>query len=136
MSALLSYAKAYCRYAGIKASDEDLAKELSKRSAWLPWHARAAAWGGALAVRWAMPLILLGRFRRFDGLKPDEADALLDRLQNSHYIFKAPFLTVKLLVLPACYGRAEHLGRIGYEIGPSYLENSVTPSSSENSVTP
>lgn len=117
MSPLLSYARAYCRHTGIKITDEELERELAMRSSWLPWHARAAAWGGALAVTWVMPLVLLRKFSRFDGLTPSEADTLLKRLQNSHFIFKAPFMTVKLIVLPACYARAEHLKRIGYETG-------------------
>jgi hypothetical protein len=114
MNPLLSYARAYCRLNGITATDEELEREITTRSSWLPWHARAAAWAGALAVRWVMPLVLLRKISLFDGLTPADADKLLKRLQNSHFIFKAPFLTVKLIVLPACYARAEHLKRIGY----------------------
>lgn len=118
MTPLLAYAKAYRRQTGIEASDSLIEEQLARRAAWIPWYARLGAQAAAVAVRWFMPALRLGAFKRFDDLTPSQADALLLSLQNTHSpILRGGFVTLKLLVLPACYAQESRLAGIGYDAG-------------------
>lgn len=103
--AALPYARAYLRLAGKKLDDDRLRAGLERSAAGMPLAARWIGAIFALAMRWLFPLLFLGRWRRFDGLSPDDADALLSRLQCARLLpLKGGFLILKSLVLPVCYG--------------------------------
>lgn len=111
------FARAYARHAGLDVPDEELRAEIERRAASVPWFARALAGGGAIAIRWLLPLILRGRPYLFDELDHDDAEALLLRLQFSgNPLLRGGYAAVKVLVLPACYGRREHLESLGYSV--------------------
>ncbi|MFA6319082.1 MAG: GMC family oxidoreductase N-terminal domain-containing protein, partial [Elusimicrobiota bacterium] len=92
-----------------RPGDEDRAAEkLRRRIRLLPWWGFIVAGSAAFALRWLMPLIILGRPVRFESLRPEEADLLLERLQRVAILpVRGPFLTLKSLVLPVVYGREE-----------------------------
>ncbi len=106
--AALPYARAYLRLAGKELGDDRLREGLERSANGMPPSARFLAAWTAVAMRWLFPLLFLGRLRRFDGLRPEEADALLSRLQCARLLpLKGSFMILKSLVLPVCYGLIE-----------------------------
>ncbi|MBI5883149.1 MAG: GMC family oxidoreductase [Elusimicrobia bacterium] len=91
---------------GDKTVEEGALREtIERRAMRLPFWAFLLAASAAFALQWLMPLILLGKPRRFQGLSPEEADLLLERLQLVTLIpVRGPFLALKSLVLPVLYG--------------------------------
>jgi len=97
--------RAYAAGVGVPRGEAELRSRLEERLALTGPRSRALACAGALFVRWAAPLLLLGRPRRFDRLSASQADALLGRLQRSGGpVVRGLFLGVKPLLAAACYG--------------------------------
>ncbi|MBI4676969.1 MAG: GMC family oxidoreductase [Elusimicrobia bacterium] len=110
-------ARRYEESAGSRTADDELDSKIESRAALLPWWALVLAGAAAFALRWLLPVIILGRPCRFDDLGPEEADRLLSRLQLlCHPAVRGPFMALKYLILPACYGSKDKLSSIGYAL--------------------
>ncbi|MFH2202458.1 MAG: hypothetical protein ABIJ96_05055 [Elusimicrobiota bacterium] len=112
-SSLQHYASAYAALAGREVSADDIRRRTAAMPPWARGVARASAW----AIRWWAPLFFLGRCRRFEQLSAEDADALLRRLQFTRCrMVRGAFTLLKVIVLPACYGRKDFLSSIGYSL--------------------
>jgi len=102
---LLPLASDYARHAGLDDELGPLAARLRARLELAPWWARAYFGAGALFVRFAAPLLYLGRARTFAGLSEDERERLLGLLQrDGRPAARAAFLGVKTLLAVTVYG--------------------------------
>jgi len=116
MGALFSYARAYAVLAGREVSAGDVRRRLDGLPLWARLTARLTAW----AIRWWAPLFMLGRCRRFETLAAKDADELLQRLQYTRWrAVRGAFTVLKVVVLPASYGRRDFLSSIGYSLAES-----------------
>lgn len=105
LSCLLPLARGYARHAGLDDGREALAARLRSRLSLAPWWARAYFGAGALFVRFAAPLLYLGRARSFAGLTDEEREDLLGRLQrDGRPAARAAFLGVKTMLAVTVYG--------------------------------
>ncbi|MBI4249337.1 MAG: hypothetical protein HY611_07525 [Elusimicrobia bacterium] len=112
---LQAFALAYARHIQAGANADELRERLERRLTLLPVWARWLAWSGAFAMRWMLPALLLKRARRFESLDETEAEEFLLRLQCSgNPAIKVLFLSVKSLLLPACYGGCGRLEKMGF----------------------
>lgn len=104
IDSLCALSRVYAEHVGLPKPSGGLRGEVSRRLAIWPFWAR---WGAGLAawcVRWIAPAALLGRARSFDGLVPEDREALLERLQRMNSPFlRGAFLLVKSQVLGVCY---------------------------------
>ena len=102
---ILPLARAYAAHAGVTLSADELSRRLEDRLQLTGPRSQALAAAGALFVRWAAPLFLLGRPRRFDGLAEPDAEALLARLQCARGpVLRGLFLGIKPILAAVCYG--------------------------------
>ena len=114
LALLLPLARVYARHAGRDGEPGTLAAGLRARLALAPWWARAYFGAGALYVRFAAPLLYLGRARCFGGLDDGEREELLARLQrDGRPVARAAFLGVKTLLAVTVYGPAGLAARGG-----------------------
>lgn len=103
---LLPLAADYSRHAGLDDDRGALAARLRARLELFPWWARAYFGAGALFVRFAAPLLYLGRAGTFAGLKAEDRETLLGLLQrDGRPLARAAFLGVKTMLAVTCYGR-------------------------------
>lgn len=103
---LLPLARDYARHAGLDDERSALAARLRARLELAPWWARAYFGAGALFVRFAAPLLYLGRAATFAGLTGEDREKLLGRLQrDGRPVPRAAFLGVKTMLAVTCYGR-------------------------------
>lgn len=99
LACLLPLARDYARHAGLDDGRGALAARLRSRLVLAPWWARAYFAAGALYVRFGAPVLYLGRAASFGGLREEEREALLGRLQrDGRPLAKAAFLGVKTLL--------------------------------------
>lgn len=99
LACLLPLARDYARHAGLDDDRAALAAKLRARLTLAPWWARAYFGAGALYVRFAAPLLYLGRTAGFGGLSAEEREDLLGRLQrDGRPVAKAAFLGVKTML--------------------------------------
>jgi hypothetical protein len=104
-SAILPLARAYAGHSGAELDPEDVGRRLDEALEIMGPRGRALAAAGALFVRWAAPLLLLGRPRRFDGLSEQAREALLARLQCARGpVLRGLFLGIKPVLTAVCYG--------------------------------
>ena len=109
---ILPLARAYARHAGLDDGRDELSARLSSRLALAPCWARAYFAAGALFVRFAAPLLYLGRARTFAGLTDEEREVLLGRLQRDVRLpARAAFLGIKTMLAVTVYGRRGTDGR-------------------------
>ncbi|MBI5622228.1 MAG: GMC family oxidoreductase [Elusimicrobia bacterium] len=88
----------------------ELRQRLRARMGLMPWWAFLLAAAAAFAIRWFLPMAVLGRPARFDRLPPERAALLLEKLQLVTSIaVRGPFVILKSLVLPAVYGSSARL---------------------------
>ncbi|MDD5304363.1 MAG: hypothetical protein PHS14_14795 [Elusimicrobia bacterium] len=107
VSLILPLARGYARHAGLDDDRQALAARLRARLELAPWWARAYFGAGALFVRFAAPLLYLGRASTFAGLDEDEREKLLGLLQrDGRPAARAAFLGVKTMLAVTCYGPA------------------------------
>jgi len=112
---VMPVALAYSRHVGFTLAPDELRADAARRLAMLPTASRLLIVWGALFLRWAAPTLLLGRPAAFDSLDAEDAEVLLHLLQRSRLLaIRGPFLTLKSLLLPLCYGRPEYLAALGY----------------------
>jgi hypothetical protein len=99
LACLLPLARDYARHAGLDDGRAALAERLRSRLALAPWWARAYFAAGALYVRFAAPVLYLGRAASFARLSAEEREDLLGRLQrDGRPPAKAAFLGVKTML--------------------------------------
>lgn len=99
LACLLPLAREYARHAGLDDDRAALSARLRSRLALAPRWARAYFGAGALFVRFAAPLLYLGRPRTFAGLSDAEREDLLGRLQrDGRPAARAAFLGVKTML--------------------------------------
>jgi hypothetical protein len=103
---LLPLAREYARHAGLDDDLGALDARLRSRLGLAPWWARAYFGAGALFVRFAAPLLYLGRPETFAGLSADDREKLLGLLQrDGRPVPRAAFLGVKTMLAVTVYGR-------------------------------
>lgn len=106
LACLLPLARDYARHAGHGDDPAALAARLRSRLELAPRWARAYYAAGALYVRFAAPVLYLGRAASFARLTGDEREALLGRLQRDGRPFaRAAFLGVKTMLAVTARGR-------------------------------